>query len=198
MGHRIFIAVNFPKDVKESLNRTRDEFPELPCRWTKKENLHLTLLFLGYASDEELLETCEIVRKTCSIHKPFVFELNRISYGPPGNPEKKQGLHGAGKLPRMVWASGKAVKELSALRQDLENSLFEKVVKDSKDNQFSPHVTLARIKQWQFREMELEEIPEIDKEISLKIPVESIEVMESELAKEGPEYSILESCPLSS
>ena len=199
MGHRVFIAINFPKDVKEELGNIRDEFPSLPCRWTRKENLHLTLLFLGYLNDEEVLETCKIVKAVGERHSPFVFELNNISYGPPTNPLKKQSFHGAGKLPRMVWASGQPTKELTKLNQDLENSLFEKISKDSEQGRsFAPHVTLARIKQWQLREMELEEIPEINKEISLRIPVESIEVMESELKREGPEYSILETCPLSS
>jgi len=188
MGHRVFIAINFPEDVKEELGNIRDEFPILPCRWTRKENLHLTLLFLGYLNDEEVLETCRIVKAVGERHSPFVFELNEISYGPPNK-----------KVPRMVWASGKPVKELTKLNQDLENSLFEKISKDSEQGRsFAPHVTLAKIKQWQLREMELEEIPEINKEISLRIPVESIEVMESELKREGPEYSILETCPLSS
>ena len=188
MGHRTFIAINFPNDAKEELGRVRDEFPDLPCRWTRKENLHLTLLFLGYLNDEEVVETCKTVREVGERHSLFAFELNKISYGPPNK-----------KVPRMVWASGQPTKELTKLNQDLENSLFEKISEDSKEGRsFAPHATLARIKQWQLREMESEEIPEIDKEISLRIPVESIEVMESELKREGPEYTILESCPLSS
>jgi len=203
MQHRVFIAINFPKGIKEKLYQAKNEYLDLPCKWTRRDNLHLTLLFLGRLNDEEVLETCEIVRETCSKHNPFVFELNKISYGPPPNPVKKQSFHGAGKLPRMVWANGIPSKELTMLKNDIENSLynaprFEKAQKglNEENHQFSPHVTLARIKEWQLRQMEIEEIPQIDKEISLTFSVESIEVMESELKKEGPEYTILESCPL--
>ena len=113
MGHRVFIAINFPEDVKEELGNIRDEFPILPCRWTRKENLHLTLLFLGYLNDEEVLETCRIVKAVGERHSPFVFELNEISYGPPGK-----------KLPRMVWVNGKPVKELTKLNQQVHHLQF--------------------------------------------------------------------------
>ncbi len=210
MQHRVFIAINFPKGIKEKLYQAKNEYLDLPCKWTRRDNLHLTLLFLGRLNDEEVLETCKVVREIGEKHAPFALKLNQIAYGPP-NPVKKQSFHGAGKLPRMVWANGIPSKELTMLKNDIENSLyngqdarytaprFEKAQKglNEENHQFSPHVTLARIKEWQLRQMEIEEIPQIDKEISLTFSVESIEVMESELKKEGPEYSILESCPLS-
>jgi len=189
MGHRVFIAINFPQGIKEKLYQAKNEYSDLPCKWTRRDNLHLTLLFLGNLNDEEVLETCRIVREAGKRHAPFALKLNQIAFGPP----KKM-------PPRMVWANGIPSKELTMLKNDVENSLYEKAQKglNEENHQFSPHVTLARIKEWQFRQMEIEEIPQIDKEINLKIIVSSIEVMESELAKEGPEYSILESCPLSS
>ena len=200
MGHRVFIAINFPKGIKEKLYQAKNEYSDLPCKWTRKDNLHLTLLFLGNPNDEEVLETCKVVREIGEKHNPFALKLNQIAFGPP----KKM-------PPRMVWANGIPSKELTMLKNDIENSLYngtdaryiatrhEKAQKglNEENHQFSPHITLARIKEWQLRQMEIEEIPQIDKEINLKIIVSSIEVMESELKKEGPEYTILESCPLS-
>ena len=97
----------------------------------------------------------------------------------------------------MVWAIGRKSPELAKLKNDLEKSLFENVQAQDNDNYgFSPHITLGRLKTWQLKQMEKEEIPEINEEISLSFPVESIEVMESELKKQGPEYSVLQSIPL--
>jgi len=56
---------------------------------------------------------------------------------------------------------------------------------------------LGRLKQWEFQKQEIDEVPEIDETISVQFPVDSIEVMESELKREGPEYHVLESSPLS-
>ena len=187
MRHRVFIAINLPDNIRKKLYETRDEYPDLPCRWTKKDNLHLTLLFLGYVTDQEILDICQTTREIAKQHKSFSLELNRIVYGPP----RKQ-------PPRMIWVEGQSSTELGNLGQDLKNHFFERVEKEAgKPHGFTPHITLARIKQWEFQKQEIDETPEINKEISLSFPVESIEVMESELKREGPEYSVLESAPFS-
>jgi len=43
--HRIFIAINLPANLKKELSMAQNRWPELPARWTKPENLHITLLF---------------------------------------------------------------------------------------------------------------------------------------------------------
>ena len=185
MSHRIFIAVNLPETVKKKLAEYEENWPNLPIRWTKKENLHITLIFLGYLNDEELLEVINAAKEVSLKNKPFSINLNKIIYGPP----KKI-------PPRMVWVEGKESQELADLQKDLENSLFGG--RESKARPFSPHITLGRIKTWEFRKLEPEERPEVNEQISLSFEVNSIEVMESQLKKGGPEYIILESCPLKS
>ena len=95
--------------------------------------------------------------------------------------------------PKFVWVEGEKSEELTALRQDLENSLAEKVAFVPENRAFSPHITLARIGAWGFKAIEPEERPEINENIDLAFTVESIEVMESEMRKGGPIYTVLES-----
>jgi len=192
MRHRIFIAINLPEDIKKNLVDYQTKWPELPIRWTKKENLHITLMFLGYLVDEELLEILRITKEVAQRHESFSINLKKIIYGPP----KKL-------PPRMVWAEGEKSKELGKLQKDLENSLSaeasakaDRLVRESRP--YAPHITLGRIKAWEFRKIEPEERPEVNEEINLNFEVNSIEVMESELKRGGPEYAILESCPLKS
>ena len=195
MRHRVFIAINLPEDIKKQLSFYRSKWLELPCRWTKKENLHITLFFLGYLTDEELLEVCKIAKEAVSRHSSFSIDLNKICYGPP----KKI-------PPRMVWAEGTCIEvaegrkidKLSFLEKDLENSLLtSSVMGVEKENRpYVPHITLGRIKNWDFRTMEPEERPEIEEEISLSFEVNSIEIMESKLKPQGPDYFILESMEL--
>jgi len=190
MRHRIFIAINLPEDVKKKLSDCQLKWPELPCRWTKKENLHITLAFLGYLNDEELVEICKITKEVASKYEPFFITLNKIIYGPPKNP------------PRMIWAEGEKSEELGKLQKNLENALaglsteLEKL-ENEKSKGYASHITLARLKQWEFRQIEPEERPEVNEEINLSFEVGSIEVMESELKREGPEYVVLESVQLS-
>jgi len=189
MKHRIFIAINLPGDIKKRLVDYQSKWPELPIRWTKKENLHITLIFIGYANDEELLEVLKITKEVTQRNNSFSINLNKIYYGPP----KKM-------PPRMVWVEGAAPEksqEFTKLQIDLEKSLMisEEVHFSPEKRAFSPHITLGRIKTWEFRQIEPEERPEVNEEINLSFEVNSIEVMESELKRGRSEYTILESFP---
>ncbi|MBA7640487.1 RNA 2',3'-cyclic phosphodiesterase [subsurface metagenome] len=101
MRHRIFIAINLPENVKKELVNYQSKWPELPVRWTGKDNLHITLEFLGYLTDEELLKACQDTKTLASKHEPFLITLNKICYGPPKKP------------PRMIWVVGEKVEELN-------------------------------------------------------------------------------------
>lgn len=168
--HRIFVAINLPYEIKKELFSYSEKWNELPAKWTAKDNLHITLEFLGALTDEEIGEVCVIVKQVSERHKSFSLNLNQVLYGPP----KKM-------PPKMVWAEGKKSKELTELRQDLENSLTEKVAFVPENRTFAPHITLARISAWGFKAIEPEERPEINENIDLAFTVESIEVMESEM-----------------
>jgi 2'-5' RNA ligase len=53
MRHRVFIAINLPENVKNKLSSYQEKWPELPIRWTKKENLreftyHFNLSWLSF------------------------------------------------------------------------------------------------------------------------------------------------------
>lgn len=189
MRYRIFIAINLPEGIKKELSSYQAKWPELPCRWTKKENLHITLAFLGYLSDDELLEVLKITKEVASRNSPFLINLNKICYGPP----KKM-------PPRMVWVKGEKSAELGKLQKDLENSLLATSIKglEPETRTYTPHITLGRIRAWEFRQIEPEERPQIEEDISLSFTVSSIEVMESQLKRGGAEYTILESCKLKS
>lgn len=191
--HRVFVAINLPQEVKKELASYEEKWPELPAKWAGSDNLHITLVFLGSLTDTELGEVCMVAKEVAQRHSYFNLNLNKVMYGPQG------------KSPRMVWAegekslpAGRQEKSFYSLRRDLEDSLLEKVRFKPETRSFSPHVTLARIKEWEFKQINLDERPEIDENIDLAIPVESIEVMESVLKKSGPEYEIIESYSLNS
>jgi len=203
-GHRIFIAINLPDNTKQKLTTYQKKIRGLfissvkgtpnnePVRWTRKDNLHITLNFIGYVNNDGILEIFEIVKKVASKHSPFLVNLNKICYGPINK-----------KLPKMVWAIGKKSEKFASLRDDLEKSLsdFPEVRQDlstnGKQRKFSPHITLGRIRQWEWRRIEPEERPAVDENIDLSFSVGSIEIMESILKRKGPEYTALKGFSLS-
>lgn len=198
MRHRIFIAINFPEEIKRGLEKFQAKWPDLPAKWIKPENLHITLAFLGYLSDEELLEVLKITKEVAQKHQSFSIRLNKILYGPPQKmPPRMVWIEGA--CPELV--DGKKVDKLSYLQKDLAQTIFSSQIKISEETEnrpYTPHITLGRIRTWEFRQIEPEERPQVEQDISLSFDVNSIEVMESQLKRGGAEYTVLESCPLSS
>ncbi len=75
----------------------------------------------------------------------------------------------------------------------MENALVESVKFTVDKIPFTPHITLARIKEWEWRAIEPEEQQEVDEHIELTFTTESIDIMESELTRQGPRYTIIES-----
>jgi len=163
MRHRIFIAINLPEDIKEKLAEYQKKWFDLPVRWTKKENLHITLEFLGYLFEQDLIELCQKIKEMVSKKKVFTVCLNKICYDPLNK-----------KLPRMIWVTGGKIIEFN----------------------LCPHITLGRIRAWQWRQIEPEERQEINEDINLSFEVNSIEIMESKLKKGNSEYTILKSYQL--
>lgn len=181
--HRVFIAINLPEEIKKSLVKYQDNWPELPIRWTKPENLHITLIFLGNLNDQGIVEVCKVTEEIASKQTPFSILLNKIYYGPP----KKI-------PPRMVWVKGESSQELTNLRNDLEKALSERVNFRLESRAFTPHITSGRLRTWEWQRINPEERPMVDEEINLTFEVNSVEVMESELKRGGAEYITLGSC----
>jgi 2'-5' RNA ligase len=188
MSRRIFIAINLPENLKKELISFKEKFWELPARWVKPENLHITLAFLGYVKDEDIPKIIAIVKNVASKHSPFLIRIVKIAYGPPKVSP-----------PRMVWAIGEKNEILWKLQENLKNTLMEMKIPqlEEEGRGFVPHITLARIRKWEFKQMEPEERPEIDENLNFSFEVKSIEIMESHLKRGGAEYTVLESCPLS-
>lgn len=184
---RVFIAINLPPEVKKDLSRYQGKWQDFPAKWTPRENLHVTLTFLGDLTDEEVGEVCMVTKEVAHSHAGFTLLLQRIAYGPDQKIP-----------PKMIWAEGEKSKELALVKRDLEESLEEKIRFKKEVRAFSPHITLGKVLAWEWRAIEPEERPEIEEMIDLMVTVESLDVMESEMKKDGPVYTIIESCQLQS
>jgi len=181
---RIFIAINLTEGARNKLSLYQEKWPELPVKWTKPRNLHITLIFIGYVDNEGLVDISKLTEEVARKTQPFSIRFSRICYGPL----KKT-------PPRMIWAAGEGSKEFAALKNNLEEAILssDKISFSPAKRELCPHITLGRIRQWEWRRIEPEERPEIEEDINMELSVDSIEVMESELKKGGAEYLILES-----
>src|SRR2546421_6718830 len=66
---RMFIALAIPEEVKSEIERTQNELKrglaQSRVTWTKREQFHLTLKFLGDVETQRVPSLIERVRETC-------------------------------------------------------------------------------------------------------------------------------------
>lgn len=191
---RVFVAINLPEEIKEKLDNLEKEIEELfppeqgrgLLKWVPKENLHLTLLFVGTVPTDKTAQLCQLVQEITQTQNPFPIKIFKVCYGPsPKMP------------PRLIWLALEKNKELLKIASGLKEKIFKSgFLRRIEEREFSPHITLARIRTWQWRQIEPEERPDIERELGLEFEVKSVEVMESQLKRSGAEYKVLESCNL--
>lgn len=187
MLHRIFLAINLPNEIKDFLKNYQEEFREIPAKWVKPENLHITLLFLGNIKADFLPKIFQICETLSKKFQKFHIELEKIDFFPKNTFP-----------PQMIWVFVKKSETLDLLQKSLREELIKNHVPfHDEEREFFPHITLARIKKFEFRRLDPDEIPEIKREISLSFEAESIDVMESHLKRDGPQYYLLKSYPFS-
>ncbi|MDD5739061.1 MAG: RNA 2',3'-cyclic phosphodiesterase [Candidatus Pacebacteria bacterium] len=178
---RLFIAINLPMELKRELFEIQKEinsqFPEEYAqsglfKFVEMENLHLTLKFIGEAKESQIPKIIENIENITKNQKSFEIKTAKICYD---NENENQ-------CPRLIWLTTAKNRELENLSRALGS-----------EKKYSGHITLARIKEWVFKQIEPSERPQVNRELETIIPVNSIELMESVLKKTGPEYKIIKS-----
>ncbi|MDZ4385280.1 MAG: RNA 2',3'-cyclic phosphodiesterase [Candidatus Moranbacteria bacterium] len=179
MKRKIFININLPSRTKKRLTKATERWQDLPVKWNKEENLHITLLFLGFVDDDSTYAVCEKVARVTENSEIFDIEFDSIGLGPTAEDS------------RMVWVAGQASEALKSLVEKIEKELG---IFTSSKKEFRPHITLGKIRKNKWDE--LPERPSIRKEFPLLVTAESVDVMASNFEGDGMEYAIIESCEL--
>lgn len=175
---KIFVEINVPGQLRRRLAQIIAKWSELPIKWMKEENLHITVSFVGYVDESVLPEICEKVAVAVENFESFDLEFDNIELGP--NPDD----------PKTVWLTGAPCVELGMLNEEVERALG---MRPNSHKEFRPHITLGRIRKIKWDE--LEEKPEISEKVKVSMTVDTVSIMESKGG--GAEYVSLEECPLS-
>lgn len=171
---RVFVAINLPDEIKDKLVKWQEVHKNFNVRWTKKNSLHITLYFIGWVEEEKIKNISLQLKAIADNYRSFDIYLTEITVGPD-----KKG-------PRIIWANGFLADELKNLQISIASAVKDFANK-TENRPFRPHLTLARNKG---------RIKFFKEDIDLKFRVESFELMESRLLKDGAEYRVIESFKL--
>ena len=125
---RIFTGLELPANVAQSLATLRGGLPG--ARWIDPENYHLTLRFIGDVDDTVAREVASLLGKVS--RPPLELRFDGLSsFG--------------GRRPRAVVATLAQTPALMELQAEHER-LMQRVGLEPEGRKFTPHVTLARLR----------------------------------------------------
>jgi len=148
---RLFVSVDLPpeleprvRDLQSYLRGTRADL-----RFTKPEQAHLTMKFVGDTQESEMKEVREAVDDAAETVEPFGVELGGTGVFPSRDHVS------------VVWVGArKGTEALARLHDALEDRLVGRGVADEAEHDYVPHVTLARMDSGRGRSEVLEFVDE--------------------------------------
>lgn len=181
---RIFIAINVPDGLKNILEGIiapfyRERFVRIP----KRDGWHVTLVFCGSLHETEIERLKRLVERAATKIEPFCLIPSFVSFSPDANP-------------RMVWLKFNFSPEFEKLKKEIEGEIlaeqkigfFNNFLPERRSS--LPHLTLVRFGERHFDKIK-KNLPEEGIDISKESPpvfVNSIDIVESELTKDGALY----------
>jgi RNA 2',3'-cyclic 3'-phosphodiesterase len=127
---RLFTAIDLPEEVRDAIADIGRDLPG--ARLVPKEQLHLTLRFIG-DTDEAAYTAVRSALK--NVHgAPFALALGGVGHFPPG------------RHPRVLWVGINGCAPLLTLQREVELALVRAGI-PADERPFSPHLTLARLKE---------------------------------------------------
>ena len=179
---RLFIAIELPASLRariiSHIHCLRDSIPDARASWSRGNNLHLTLKFLGdipVANVERLSAAASI-----AVSQVGPFEI--VAGGCGAFPARGQ--------PRVLWIG---IDDPSGKLSELDRALEDECARASfarEQRAFHPHLTIARIRQPHGSRQLAVRHQEIgfNREIG---GVSEVSVIRSELRSEGSQHTVL-------
>jgi 2'-5' RNA ligase len=184
---RLFVAIEIPEEIRNDMMRwiaTLSQAipdPHHRLRWVKKDQLHLTLKFLGETGDDQLPALSQVLRSASLENSTFSMSFSQVG-------------HFGG---RVIWLGLKSgVEEATRTARLIENACTS-IGFVTENRPFQPHITLARSKK-NPGTIQLQTLP-----LSIKshafgpFDVSQISLVRSTLTPSGAFYETLAQFPLS-
>jgi 2'-5' RNA ligase len=177
---RTFIAIEIPSEIKSALGALQTDLRRAGAdvSWTKPDNFHLTLIFLGEVDESRIGEVEKVCVSSAAEFKPFTLSLNGTGVFPNA------------RQPRVLWAGlAGEIENVVEMRRRLDDGLaligFER-----EETAFRPHLTIGRVKSNK-KTRELLALADTHQLPRSSFEVTEIVLMKSELLPAGARYTVM-------
>ena len=187
---RAFLALPIPEAVKAEIECAQDELRRAlpkPCaRWTKREQFHLTLCFLGNVETTRVAELTDAAGAACRGFPALKLRAERIGCFPDT------------RFPRVVWVwVHDDADQLAALQKAIGQATVKFAGRQS-EKAFTGHVTIARTAE--IKKPQAEILAGLARGMTGRFfgewTADKVELMRSELSPDGARHSVVAILPL--
>ncbi len=181
-----FIAINLSNEMKNLILKFQKELDLYVnnVHFVKKDNLHITLAFLGSISGSRLKQAIEIISAIGKDLEPFSLVLGGFGVFPEVRRAKT------------LWLG----VDNNVLMNKFNQAICRKLSKagfDIDERHYQPHITLARTKNSFLKKETVKFLLDKFKNINLeKIELNRFSIMESNLRPEGTIYHVIKNINL--
>ena len=189
---RAFIAVALPDALKLQLadleKQLKRRCPDA-VKWVEPESMHLTLVFLGYTTEDKIEEIKFGIEEAVSDVKSFRLSVKNVGAFPNLN------------RVQVIWVGIQGTLDVLAGIQQRVAQNMEQLGFPMEERAFSPHLTLGRIRNYTSPEDRRKigvVLSETTFESTVNVEVNEINLMQSKLTPSGAIYTKLSSTPLKS
>jgi RNA 2',3'-cyclic 3'-phosphodiesterase len=178
---RLFVALQISNEIREAIAALIYVLKPLDnsWKWTRAENLHVTLKFLGEISPQKLPD---VMGELQSIRTKLPIPLKFKSLGFFPNERR----------PRVLWAGMDPPPTLPELASRIDASLA-KIGIAREEREFMPHLTLARSKEGRVSPKLRETLAKHSGTEFGSMSASAFFLIESKLKSTGAEYTTLKS-----
>ncbi|MCP4378333.1 MAG: RNA 2',3'-cyclic phosphodiesterase [bacterium] len=191
MGQRLFLALDIDEDTRGRIVSSAGDVQSDGAWvvWTRPQNLHVTMNFLGDVQDENVDRLCDLIEGVVSgwdhVGDDITFTVGPLVCFPTSKPNKPS---------RMIWAMvGGPGRDLLADLYTKTNNALAADGWRSEAREFLGHVTVARIKNGDV-EAAVRQLP--NDELGTVTATE-LTLYQSDLTNSGPVYTPLKHIQLS-
>jgi len=178
---RAFIAINLPENVISKIRDVQEQLKKYKIKisWTKPENIHLTLKFLGDIQPESIESIERVIEESIKACHPMELFSRAIGFFP------------SVKRPRVLWMGllGQT-EELALLQQKIDIGLSA-LDFPLESKSFTGHLTLGRLKAGGTPEVFIDIMKSFQEISTDRFVADSVNLYKSRLTPSGPIYTKL-------
>jgi 2'-5' RNA ligase len=182
---RLFTAIEIPEPVRDAIAPTAQHLKSAcpQASWVRRENLHLTLKFLGEVPESQVADVCDALKRVSVVGTARI-EVGGLEFFPPRGPVRVIALGLSGE-----------VELIHQIFREVDRTTAE-IGFPSEGRPFAPHITFARARRT-IHGSARKTLPPLLRWAGSPptFEVTSFSLIESKLGSGGPEYLRLATFP---